>query len=164
MRFSNAGTIKRKNAYLVERYNHFKVLYGKTIEEITGNDILEAITYSIVIYEDFNRPKVIRGIENISQFFSKKPHTLGVMQVRTDRVITDYESVKMGTEKIMTAYEKYIKQLKEHEEDFSEYGAIYSIIGNYNNGSEYLNEVYELFAIIKDKYYASTNDSLKTPL
>src|SRR5690606_24751386 len=65
MRFSKDGTVKRKQNYLKSRYNYFKTNYGKLIKEITQNEALETIVFAIIIYEDFNRPKIARHIENI---------------------------------------------------------------------------------------------------
>jgi len=65
IRLSKDATIKRKQRYLKSRYYHLKGLYGDIIKDITKNEILEAVTFSIMIYEDFNRPKIARFLENI---------------------------------------------------------------------------------------------------
>lgn len=160
LRFSQEETQKRKDNYLNNRYLHFKRNYGQLIKELTNNEIIESIVYAIIIYEDFNRPKIARKIENLKFKVTKKPHTLGVMQVRTDRFLSDNESVRLGTKKIVKAYKNHIEKLKETNESFYECAAIHSIIEDYNTGSSYNSEVSELADIIKNTFYKDTNDSL----
>ena len=160
LRFSQEETQKRKDNYLKNRYLHFKGNYSQLIKELTNNEILESIVYAIIIYEDFNRPKIARKIENLKFKVTKKPHTLGVMQVRTDRFLSDNESVRLGTKKIVKAYKNHIEKLEETNESFYECAAIHSIIEDYNTGSSYNSEVSELADIIKNTFYKDTNDSL----
>lgn len=160
IRLSQDGTLKRKQKYLKSRFNSFKSLYGKTIKQITQNEALESIVFSILIYEDFNRPKVARIIENIKQRITKKPHTLGVMQVKSDKIISDLESVKIGTQKIVTAYKDYIDSLNKNDEEYNEYHAQIHIISNYNGSSNYEFEVIELISIINEQFYKNTKDTL----
>ncbi|WP_324068951.1 MAG: hypothetical protein RSE15_00020 [Flavobacterium sp.] len=160
IRFSQNGTVKRKENYLKSRYLHFNRLYGDLIKDITKNEALEAVTYAILIYEDFNRPKVIRIIENLRHRFTDKSHTLGVMQVKTDKQINDEESVILGTKKIVNSYRKYIMENTVEGEDIYEWSVINSIISDYNVGTEYLFEVNELSYEIRELFYPNSKDSL----
>lgn len=160
LRFSQEATQKRKDNYLKSRYQYFKRNYGQLIKELTNNEILESIVYAVIIYEDFNRPKIARQIENLKFKVTKKPHTLGVMQVKSDKLLSDIESVRLGTEKIVKAYKNHIEELKETDESFYEWTAKYSIIEDYNAGSSYSSEVSELADIIKTTFYKDTNDTL----
>jgi hypothetical protein len=160
IRLSQDGTIKRKQNYLKIRYNYFKNLYGKKISEITQNEVLEAITYAILIYEDFNRPKLVRIIEDIKFRMTKKPHTLGVMQVSSTRLLTDSESVILGTTKIVNAYKMYLQKTPNENQDYYEWSAMSQIIGDYNTGTSYSYEVTELAQTIKEEFYKGTNDTL----
>lgn len=161
LRFSQEATQKRKDNYLQSRYQYFKRSYGQLIKELTNNEILESIVYAVIIYEDFNRPKIARQIENFKFKVTKKPHTLGVMQVKSDKLLSDFESVRLGTEKIVKAYKSHIEKLEETNESFYEWTAIYSIIEDYNSGSSYGSEVSELADIIKSTFYKDTNDTLE---
>lgn len=160
IRLSQDGTIKRKQNYLKYRYKYFKQLYGKIIQEATQNEALEMIVFSILIYEDFNRPKIARIIENLNQRLTKKSHTLGVMQVKSDKIISDLESVKLGTEKVVNAYKHYLEKLSKANGEFYEYSPYYEIIANYNGGTSYQIEVVNLITIIKENFYKDTKDSL----
>jgi hypothetical protein len=160
IRLSEDGTFRRKQNYLKSRHIYFKTLYGKLIKEATKNEALEAVVYAILIYEDFNRPKVARLIENLKQRITKKPHTLGVMQVKSDKIISDLESVKLGTDKVVDAYQQYLENLNKENGEFYEYSAYNSIIKNYNGGSSYQSEVADLISIITENFYKDTHDSL----
>jgi hypothetical protein len=160
IRVSQDETSKRKQNYIKSRYLYFKQLYGKTISEITKNDVLESITYAILIYEDFNRPKLARLIENVKFRLTKTPHTLGVMQVYTHKYLTDMESVILGTKKIVNAYNTIIAEAKEQNEDYNEWRVILKIIEDYNIGSSYSYEVSQLADSIKDEFYKNSIDSI----
>lgn len=160
LRFSQEATQKRKDNYLKSRYHYFKRFYGQLIKDLTNNEILESIVYAIIIYEDFNRPKIARQVENLKFRLTKKPHTLGVMQVRSDKLISDLESVKLGTEKIVNAYKKYLENPTETSSDYFDWYAKNYIISDYNVGTSYNGEVNELADIIKNTFYKDTNDTL----
>lgn len=162
LRFSQEATQKRKDNYLKSRYTYFKKIYGQLIKDLTQNEILESIVYAVLIYEDFNRPKVARHIENIKFRLTKEPHTLGVMQVKSDRLISDLESVKIGTEKIVNAYKKYLENPTETESTYFDWYAKNFIINDYNVGTSYHGEVNELTDIIKNNFYKDTIDTLET--
>lgn len=160
LRFSQEATQKRKDNYLKSRYHYFKRFYGQLIKDMTENEILESIVYAIIIYEDFNRPKIARQVENLKFKLTKKPHTLGVMQVRTDKLISDVESVRLGTEKIVNAYKKYLENHADKSNDYFDSYAKYYIINDYNVGTSYNEEVNELADIIKNTFYKNTKDTL----
>lgn len=160
IRFSQNGTVRRKENYLKSRYEHFKRLYGDLIKDITKNEALESVTYAILIYEDFNRPKIIRIIENIKHCFSNESHTLGVMQVRSDKLINDTESVILGTNKIVNSYNKYVRENTVEGEEIYEWNVINSIISDYNVGSDYLYEVNDLSYEIRKLFYPNSKDNL----
>jgi hypothetical protein len=161
IKLSVDGTQKRKENYLRSRYKYFKSIYGKVITDLTKNEVLESIAYAILIYEDFNRPKAARIIENIMQKLTNKPYTLGVMQVKSSKQISDIESVQIGTKKIVKSYHDYLNELKNENKDFYEYSAYYSIIESYNGGSSYNCEVTDLISSIRENFYKKTNDTLE---
>lgn len=162
VRFSPNGTLQRKQNYLKSRYRHFNSLYGDTIREITKNEVLESVAYAVLIYEDFNRPQLVRFIENLMFRITKKQHTLGVMQVKTDKLIDDLESVKLGTNKLVSSYKNYAVKMMEKQETYNSWDSIYQMITDYNVGSSYVYEVTELANEIKDLYYSNTTDFLGT--
>lgn len=161
IRLSSNSTIKRKDNYLKTKYNFFRRLYGKTIKENTQNEILEAIAYAILIYEDFNRPKVARWLENMRFRLTKKSHTLGVMQVLSTKMISDKQSVDLGSKKIHSAYIDVIEKYKaRHNEIYGEWSIYEKIISDYNGGESYRLEVEQLTSKIIKTFYADSLDTL----
>lgn len=160
IRFSKAATEKRKQNYLKSRYYRLSELYGPIVNEITKNQILEALTFAIMIYEDFNRPRIIRILENARFRLTKKTHTLGIMQVRSDTLISDKESVWIGASKIVEIYNGYLHEIKNNQYELSEWVAYDYIISKYNGGTSYSSEINRLFSIIKDTFYKDTKDSI----
>src|SRR5690606_29593240 len=110
IRISSDKTIKRKDNYLKSRLSHFKEKYDDLVNEKIKNDKLKSIAYAIMIYEDFNRPKVARLVENTRFKLTGKKHSLGLMQVQTTEFINDKKSVELGLEKISSAYRKQLKK------------------------------------------------------
>lgn len=160
MRFSQETTQKRKDNYLKSRYHYFNRNYGQIITDLTQNEILECIVYAVIIYEDFNRPKIARQVENLKYMLTKKSLTLGVMQIKSDRLISDLDSIKLGTKKIIGAYKNYLENATENSSEYFEWYAKNHIINDYNVGKSYNGEVRELADIIKNTFYKDTNNSL----
>lgn len=121
IRISSENTIKRKRRYILQRYNFFYHKYQKLLDVKISDKKLQALVYAIMIYEDFNRPKAARLIENIRFIISKKEHSLGVMQVKSSKLINDKESVSLGIDKIVASFNNQIpKILKEKKEQVKE--------------------------------------------
>jgi hypothetical protein len=161
VQISQARTIERKNDYISHEYIYFKQLYGDLIKSKSKHETLEAIVYAILIYENFNRPAIIRVIENWSFKITKKPHTLGVMQVLSDKLISDRESVELGTQKIHEAFLRFKKNYKSHPDSYyGEWSAYDEIISDYNGGEGYRTEVSNLIRAIIEKFYINKKDNL----
>lgn len=161
LKFSSDDTEKRKENYLNNRFNKFKKTYDRQINNLTNNKKIHALIYAIMIYEDFNRPKAARIVENIKFRFSKKPMTLGVMQVRSDELINDTQSVMKGVNKILNDM-KEIRDNKEieYEGDYRDYTILPRLIEKFNGGKSYNHEVSQLFWIIWRKYYNGDNSTI----
>ena len=90
--------LPRKKKYILRNYQNLQNRYAKIISENSNNNIqLNIVIYSILIYENFNRPFIIRKIENLWFLIRKKPGTFGIMQIKNDKLITDIESVRLGS-------------------------------------------------------------------
>lgn len=124
-----------KISYILNQYTKFKEKYQKMIVENDKQNgkIVNNLVYSIMIYENFNRPKIIRILENI-KFLCCKHATLGIMQIETKYFINDKESVILGSKKIRNDYLKY-KNIED-------------VIRSYNGGKDYLAQVLYIYNII----------------
>ena len=82
------------------------------------------------------------------------------MQVTTTKLLTDNESVVLGTTKIVDSYKLYLQKPAEENDDYYEWSAMSQIIGYYNTGTSYGYEVTELAQTIKEEFYKGTKDTL----
>ncbi len=71
---------KRQDLYIYKKLSVFNQKYGRLIDQKLKNDQLKGLIYSILLVENFNRPRIIRWMEYLKFFLTQKPHTLGVMQ------------------------------------------------------------------------------------
>lgn len=156
VQISREGTIRRKNNYIISRYNTLKKKYDETIKTFFHNDFYEALTYSIMIYEDFNRPIIVRWVEYIHFWITKKPHTLGIMQVTTEKYITDKESIGQAMLIIQNLGNDFINEYEnsEYREYYTSVSSAIGYIGRkYNGGGyKYQEEIESIFETISHNY------------
>ena len=161
LNFDSSASEGRKQRYLASNYRNFRGLYGAIIDKELTNDVLKAVVYAIIIYENFNRSRTVRWLENISFLLTQKPHSLGVMQFPTERFIDDKQSVALGTQKVRKSYEAVVANYTPAEDDYYDESLIYNpIISKYNGGSAYQQAVGDLVIRILAKFYANTSDTL----
>lgn len=161
VKLSNEGQIRRKENYLLSKYRYFKSLYGKIITKNTNNEALEIIAYAVLIYEDFNRPRVSRWIEYLTFFITRRKHSLGVMQFPTTKFINDTESVNLGTKKLRTKYDVILEGIEKNpDEEYHEFRIKEEIISHYNGGSKYYAEISELSSSLQKLLYKKSQESL----
>lgn len=149
------GSIKRKNNYIIGRYKLFHRKYDYLIKNFFQNGFYEALTYSIMIYEDFNRPKIVRWIEYFHFWITRKPHSLGIMQVLTPHWIDNEQSINLAMRKICKDTNQYMENCTKEIMLPQEYSyASYWISRQYNIGDySYGDEIQSIFEIIADKFY-----------
>lgn len=118
---------KRKNTserkkYIQNQYNSMQINYGEIVENKIAEQHLEhdsisyenlkniysRLIFSIMIYENYSRPKLFRLIEKkVSKYSSKKIST-GIMQVKGMKPKTDTESIEEAIELIRDAFLKNV--------------------------------------------------------
>lgn len=162
---SDTKAQSRKNNYVKQRYQSFTNRYAKIVDENITQDRLKQILYAIMIYEDFNRPKLFRLLEYISFGWSSKPHTLGIMQMMTSKKINDEESVRLAAQKLTSNVLKlkaeYDYDKTDHyNEEFKDINYQYRLISDYNNGVGYTSEVINLADQLNDFFFADGSKSL----
>lgn len=155
MVFGRVGTIKRKERYLNRTYIHLKSKYDKTILKECENYFFIQVVYAIMIYENFNRPKIVRWIENIHFWITKKPHTLGIMQVTSSKWINDEQSIPLAINKIISDCDNIVDDYATRKEEFSLRLIVREIASKYNKDDAYVEEVEFLYNTISDADNAS---------
>lgn len=119
---------KRKHILLYKRYKSLSCKYDVLLmKDINQNELLRLIFYAIMITEDINRPPFVRWIERLL-FITGKIKTTGIMQVTSNKILSDKESVLLAQKIILSSYKKnYIPNI-------GEYDLVFKISNDYNSG------------------------------
>lgn len=153
LELSREATERRKKAYIDRQYAKLYERFGNQVDSYFQNDFMRALTFSIMIYENYNRSSAARWLERRLLKESKKKHTYGVMQVMSDHVLTDEESVDLGMKKIE---QDSRNRFTEEECDEETYGTwiVSKVAEAYNGGDEnYSSEVLDVFYRLCEKHY-----------
>lgn len=137
---------KRKNRlkkYTIAKLYNFYPKYISIIKEMTGNSDIIKVIFSIMIVEDFNRPRIIRYFENKFPNFFK---TKGIMQVTATGKITNDKSVEIASNVIITIYNQVIGDTDKG----INYMTLDEIAKKYNGNSDYPMMVREVYYAIED--------------
>ena len=97
------------------------------------------LLYSILVYEDMNRPRVIRKIENAIVTFLKCELTVGIAQVKSKKPLTDVESIKIAARILRST----------NDCDMYDNAEIKRVVGVYNSGKVYAQTIVEIMNIIR---------------
>lgn len=130
---------KKIKSYVESKYKRFNSRYSDIIK--TNNLTLKNLTYAIMIYENYNRPTVIRICEYIKFIFTKNA-SLGVMQVETNKIISNKTSVKLGYRLI----KKSFYSTKKHT---SKNSNLKKVIFSYNKSELYVKEVMYIYRLLQ---------------
>ncbi|OGW27482.1 MAG: hypothetical protein A2X56_11250 [Nitrospirae bacterium GWC2_57_13] len=95
------------------------------------------------------------------QCFPNLAKTLGIMQVKTDRSISDKESVRIGAAKLIEKYNAIVQSDSDKKVYWGPYHPIEKVINDYNPSYEYQREVIEIFKIILSEYYPEMNKKMQ---
>lgn len=157
------NTRKRIGNYITKQYCRFRIEYDYLLENV--GSFQKALLYSIMIYEDFNRPRIARIIEKILFCKSTKKHTYGIMQVQSDHFLTTEESIALAKERIKTDLAFVLKEKKMKSLPKSEYKLFYvarQVAQRYNpKDPDYGYHVGEVFERVYDSFYAKNNSEVK---
>lgn len=136
-----------------KRYDKFNWKYGDFIAyqishryvdkmSMDEQNRLASLLYAIMIYEDFNRPFLIRLTERIlkATFFRQRAMTLGIMQFKVFHTITDEESISYAID--------FISQPFLHNTSEPENVAI----SMYNSNSDYHTEVRAIYDTLMSRF------------
>ncbi len=111
---------KRKKEKTIMQYAKFKNLYAPLVKSKT--ELINNLTYAIMIFEDYRTPKIYRNINTYIGAVTKKETKYGIMQIPSYERISDEESIK----RVIIEFEKQLKNTKLKEED-----QILKLLSNY---------------------------------
>lgn len=157
LQFFRGETEQRKKNYIDRRYTELYRRFGNQVDSYFDKDLLRALTFSIMIYENYNRSGFARFVERVLLKSSKKKHTYGIMQVMSDHILTDEESVDLGMKKIEKDYKTSIAEdTSEGLNNFLVSWIVYKVAKAYNSGDEhYSDEVRDVFSRLNEKFYTA---------
>lgn len=158
------GTKKRKNNYIIRAYRKKYSQFHHIIESQAVDKLSESLIYAVLLYENFNRPKLIRIIEKVTFPYIAK--SIGPMQVKTEAYISDFDSVKLGSMRIVKSYCEALKsaqekvQSKNADEKFNPFiNALhmkfltYKVASDYNKDDSYVDGVTEIHQQLVEAVY-----------
>ncbi len=102
---------KRKKEQIIMQYAKFKNMYSSCVK--SKNEIINNITYAIMIHNNFQTPKIYRNINTYIGAVTKKETEYGIMKIKSFNRITDEESIKIT----ISEFEKSLKNTKLKELD-----------------------------------------------
>jgi len=130
---------RRRNAFVMIHYNKALAEFGDIIEKKIADDVLRLITYSILVYEDYCRPPLVRSLER--GIWWKPQRTTGVMQVRSSTALSDAASIELGTDILMASW-------NQHPADMDMWQRTRSTIADYNRDEDYISRVFEVMEVL----------------
>jgi hypothetical protein len=131
---------RRQNSFVRASYRNIKSNFGSLVSQKVNDDLLELIVYSILIYEDYARPSSVRFVERL--MFWKVSKTTGIMQVNSEKNLSDVESVEKGLDILASTW----KRTKVKKKDVRE--KVVKVVGEYNRDDNYISRVLEVAEIL----------------
>ena len=127
--------------YIVMQYAKYKNKYNNLVT--SKYQEINLITYSIMIYENYNKPELQRKIDNLKYKLFREEGKFGIMQLEKKQPITDEESIILSIKKLERIYTTNCKDKttnketirllikKYYKKDIKEIEDIYKIIKNF---------------------------------
>lgn len=112
--------------------------FGPYINSLCGHDLeLARILRSIIVFEDMNRPSWCRALERLLVRLPLVSMTVGIAQVKSNRAISDYESIRRAYE-ILAQNSKTCDEGKRLER----------LLYRYNPDKRYVENVAEVYQVV----------------
>jgi len=102
-------SIKKEN--IIMQFAKYKNMYSNIIK--SKNTVINNLTYAIMINNNYKTSKIYRELKSYIGIITKKETSYGIMQIHSDRYLTDEESIKETIKKI----EHQLKNTKLNEKE-----------------------------------------------
>ena len=147
---------RRRNGFVRTHFNQARAEFGELIDSKIKDRLLKLIAYSVLVYEDYCRPPAIRSLERAAWW--KGSRTTGIMQVLSDRPLSDRESVERGTDILLKSWQKHVTT------DEHQWIKVRSTIADYNKDEDYITKVTDVMEIlakqVDPKHFEEVYDSI----
>ncbi len=136
--------------YVVRSYNEIKAKFSDVIDNSCQEYACSRqVLYSVLIYENMNRPAWLRSIENTIVRLPRIKMTVGIAQVLSDKPLTDKESIKRAA--AILAGSTYADS--GDGDGFANINQLETTLKDYNSGRTYAKSISTI--IVKLRFYAS---------
>lgn len=140
-----ADEIKTDN-YIVQSYNKIRFAFEATIKSACDKyECSIPILYSVLIYENMNRPKWFRSIENAIVRLTHKRLTVGIAQVRSNKPLTDEESIWRAAEILQGSNNADAG----YGTGFVDQAQLEEILKAYNEGTSYARSITDILGALR---------------
>lgn len=135
------------NNYVVQSYSMMK-----SYKEVIENSCFRyncsiPIIYSIIIFENINRPKLVRVFENLLTILFQVQLTVGIAQVQSNKPLTDEESIIKACCLLRNSNDVPICLSNPHFKNELNI-SIYDCLHKYNPSDTYVDEVFKIIKIL----------------
>lgn len=139
---NNNLSFHQDKEYIVMQYAKYKNKYNHLVT--SKYQEINLLLYSIMVYENYNKPELIRKLDTLKYKLFRETGKFGIMQLEKKQPITDEESIDLSKKKLERIYttnckdkqnDKTIIQLlikKYYKKDIKELEIIYQTIKNFN--------------------------------
>ncbi len=134
--------------YIITIYNKIQIKFEESIlKNCENSKCSPALLFAILIFEDMNRPAIIRKIENFFVRIFACELSVGIAQVKSNKPLTDEESIKIASNRL----ENSKALIGETFDSFSpEYSEVKKIIKIYNPSSDYADSIIQILSVLKN--------------
>lgn len=95
----------RKTQLVIRNFRYISDRFGETVNRVCLEyQTSKALLFSILVYENLNRPEWIRHIENILVRLPGAKMTVGIAQVTSTFPLSDIESIELAAEQLQYTY------------------------------------------------------------
>ena len=95
----------RKSQLVIRDFRYISDRFGKTVNRVCSEyQTSKTLLFSILVYENLNRPQWIRHIENILVRLPGAKLTVGIAQVTSTFPLSDVESIELAAEQLRYTY------------------------------------------------------------
>lgn len=162
VQISQDGSHRRKENYIKNRCEQIRNEFSSMITSKASDQKIEKLVYSIIIIESFNRPTILRWLERLGTRFFGLTLSQGAMQVQSNQLVSDKQSIEMGINILNENYEKVLAASKgKNPEYFKEGEALHDhyilkrVAWLYNNSDTYSDDVMNAYNEIDRLFYST---------
>jgi hypothetical protein len=141
---------RRTNYYISESYSSIHSQFGELIAGKMLHRSLELAFYSVLIFENYNRPRFARFWERVLP--TANARTYGIAQVISDTPLTDQQSVERARDVLN---QSYVTLLASDTALDGKWELLRQVIVLYNKDSSYAGNVYDIMDIVSARVETS---------